>query len=121
VLYARCGFCGGIAPLWCAGRFMPHVPAYVEATPMGAACPMCGVLPPVFTCMVCGNGQFLFLPGAPMPAPSFPGASQNFAPVIQAQPGASESVLTKAFGEFATKFAGVLGTQAAGAMFGQQQ
>jgi hypothetical protein len=120
MLYARCGMCGGIAPLWCSGQFMPHVPAYVAATPTGAYCSVCGPMPSIFTCMACGTRQFLVLPGAPVPAPAFPGASQNFAAVVQAEPGASTSTLNNAFGKFLSSAGAAVGEQAAQAMFGQQ-
>jgi hypothetical protein len=83
LLYAGCGNCGAVVPLWCSGQFMPHMPMPVVATPMGAACQMCGVLPQIFTCGNCWTRQFLVLPGAPAPA------QQNLAPVVQAQPNAA--------------------------------
>lgn len=116
MLYARCAFCGAIVPLWCSGQFMAHAPVPVAATPMGAACSMCGVLPPIFTCGFCWNRQFLLLPGAPPPAPAYPGATQSMAAVVQAPQNASDSVLRDAF----TEFAGELGKGAAQALFGQQ-
>jgi hypothetical protein len=121
VLYARCGFCAGVAPLWCSGRFMPHVPVYVEATPMGAACSVCGVLPPAFGCMFCGTQQFLLLAGAPNPGLALPGRSQNYAAVIQAPPNASESVLSKGFSKFMSNVGSEFGKGVVQAMFGPQQ
>lgn len=120
MLYARCGFCGAIVPLWCSGRFMPHMPVAVAATPMGAGCSMCGVLPPFFTCGYCWGQQLLVLPGATAPVSRVPGTSQNFAPVVQAQPGSSDRTLKRAFDEFTTRFAGKLGEGAAQAVFGGQ-
>jgi hypothetical protein len=77
---------------------MPHMPVPVVATPMGAACQMCGVLPQIFTCGFCWTRQFLVLPGAPVPA------QQNLAPVVQAQqdapPGAVMQLLKQAAGGF---------------------
>lgn len=120
VLYARCGFCGAIVPLWCSGRFMPHVPVPVAATPMGACCSVCGVLPPVFTCGFCWGQQLLVLSGAQLPASPVPGANQKFAPVIQAQPGASENALQTGFEQFVKSVAGELGKGVGQAIFGQQ-
>ena len=109
MLYARCAFCGAIVPLWCSGRFMPHMPAAVAATPMGACCSMCGVLPPFFMCGFCGGQQLLLLPGAQPPAPVFPGAPRAFAPVVRAEQGASDSSLKTLFMEFGKGFAGEFG------------
>jgi hypothetical protein len=121
MLYARCAFCGAIVPLWCSGTFMPHMPMPVAATPAGPVCQACGVLPPVFTCGFCFGRQLLVLPGAQPPAPAFPGAQQTYAPVIQAQQGASESTLKKSFAKFAEGFMNQAGQSAANMMFGQQQ
>ena len=63
MLYARCAFCGYIAPLSCSGTFMPHPTTPVEATAMGATCPVCGPLPPVFTCPFFRHPVPLLLPG----------------------------------------------------------
>jgi len=121
MLYARCAFCGAIVPLWCSGRFMPHVPVPVAATQMGAFCSACGVLPPMFTCGFCWSQQLLVLPGAQPPAPAFAGAQQAYAPVVHAQQGASDVSLKKLFGKFAESFVSEAGKGAANAMFGQQQ
>ena len=121
MLYARCGFCGGIVPLWCSGQFMPHMPIPVAASPMGPACMMGGVLPPIFTCGFCGGRQVLFLPGAPMPAPAFPGQTTNVAPVVQAQQNAPPHVLNDMFKQLAGNIGTELGKGAAGALFGQSQ
>ncbi len=115
MLYAGCGFCGAIVPLWCSGQFMPHVPVAVAATPMGPTCSVCGILPPIFTCGFCWNRQFLVLPGAPATAP-LAGSSQNWAPVVQAQPGASQHVVM----ELLKEAAGGFGKEAAEVFFGQQ-
>lgn len=109
MLYARCAYCGGIQPLWCSGLFMPHMPVPVAATPMGAACSACGVLPPVFTCGFCWGRQLLYLQGAPPPAPALPGANQAFAPVIHAPQGASEGTLKNGFNELMRGVGGELG------------
>jgi len=60
MLYVGCGNCRSVVPLFCAGRFMPHVPLYLEGGPMGIFCGMCGPLPPIFTCMLCGVTQLPF-------------------------------------------------------------
>jgi hypothetical protein len=120
MLYARCAFCGAIVPLWCSGRFMPHVPTPVNATQMGATCGYCGVLPPVFTCGFCWGQQLLVLPGMQPPA-AMPGAQQTYAPVVHAQQGASEGSLKKMFGALGEGFMNQAGKNMANAMFGQQQ
>ena len=120
MLYARCGFCGGIVPLWCSGQFMPHMPVPVSASPMGATCSVCGVLPPIFTCGFCWNRQFLILPGAPVPDPSLTGTTQGVASVVQAQPGASEGTLKGLFKDIVTSASVEIAKRAAQAVFGQQ-
>jgi hypothetical protein len=87
---------------------MPHMPMPVAATPMGAACQMCGVLPQIFTCGYCWTRQFLVLPGAPVPA------QQNLAPVVQAQQNASPGAVMELLKEAAGKF----GSGAAQQIFG---
>ena len=91
MLYARCGYCGQIAPLWCAGQFMAHPPQPTMASAQGAYCPVCGVLPPVFTCNMCWCRQYLVVQGAqaPMQLPS----GQTFAAAVQAPQGTSHSKL----------------------------
>jgi hypothetical protein len=114
MLYARCSFCGYTAPLTCSGQFMPHPTALVEATAMGPTCPMCGPLPPVFTCPFF-HTQYLYLPGvSPMPQPGY-----TYAPVVQAPQGASEQTLNKGFGEIVGKLGAGIGKGAVEAMFGQ--
>jgi len=74
---------------------MPHMPTYVDAGPMGAYCPYCGPLAPVFTCLQCGVTQMLYLAGAgfaPQQMPS--GGPSTIAPAVQAPQGASGSQLT---------------------------
>jgi hypothetical protein len=100
---------------------MPHVPVPVAATQTGAFCSACGVLPPMFTCGFCWSQQLLVLPGAQPPAPAFPGAQQAYAPVVQAQQGASDTSVKKLFGKLAEGFISEAGKSAANAMFGQQQ
>jgi hypothetical protein len=87
----------------------------VELTAMGPTCPMCGPLPPVFTCPYF-HTQYLYVPGAsPMPQPG--GAA--YAPVVQAAPGASDHTLKKAFGELVGNVGTEIGKGAAQALFGQ--
>ena len=76
---------------------MPHYIQPMQATPMGAACPMCGVLPPMWTCGNCGTFQLLAIPGAPMPTQNAAGMGQPLAPVVQAPQGSSTSTLLKLF------------------------
>ena len=115
MLYARCAFCGYTAPLNCSGRFMPHPTVFVEMTAMGPTCPMCGPLPPIFTCPFF-HTQYLYIPGAsPMPQPG----GATYAPVVQAQPGASERTLSAAFEKVVGNVATELGKGAAQALFGR--
>lgn len=114
--YARCAYCGYTAPLTCSGQFMPHATALISITGMGPACPACGPLPPIFTCPFM-HTQYLYVPGAsPMPQPR---TGYVYAPVVQAQPGASEHTLRKAFTEVIGKVAAEFGKGAAQAIFGQ--
>ena len=113
MLYARCAYCGYTAPLNCSGQFMPHPTMLVEATAMGPTCPMCGPLPPVFTCPFF-HTQYLYLAGAsPMPQQGY-----AYAAVVQAPAGASENTLSKAFGEFFGHAGTEFGKGAVEAMFG---
>lgn len=110
MLYARCAFCGYTAPLSCSGSFMPHPTMVVELTAMGPTCPSCGPLPPAFMCPY-GHAQYLYVPGvSPMPQQGY-----AYAPVVQAQPGASDHSLTKAFVQAVGK---AVGEGANEAMFG---
>ena len=114
MLYARCAFCGYTAPLNCSGQFMPHPTMFVEATAMGPTCPACGPLPPVFTCPFF-HTQYLYIHGvSPAPQPGY-----TYAPVIQAQPGASEQTLNKGFGDLAVKVGVGIGKGAVEAVLGQ--
>lgn len=115
MLYARCAYCGFTAPLNCSGAFMPHPPVFVSLTAMGPTCPMCGPLPPVFTCPFF-HTQPLYVPG--MSPPPQPGA--GYAPVVQAQAGASESTLNAAFKEAIGTAAAEIGKGAVQAIFGQR-
>jgi hypothetical protein len=90
MLFAGCSSCRSIVPLWCAGQVMPHMPVPVEPSPMGPYCRFCGQMPPIFTCMVCGTTQGLFMPGmAAPPAPAM-GAGPLVAPAVQAPEAASQ-------------------------------
>ena len=113
MLYARCSFCGYTAALSCSGQFMPHPTMPVSQTAMGPACPACGPMPQYFTCPF-GHTQYLYLPGvSPMPQPGY-----AYAPVVQAQPGASAGSLAKAFVQAVGK---AVGEGANEAMFGGGQ
>ena len=114
MLYARCAHCGYIAPLTCSGRFMPHQTMLVSLTGMGPTCPACGPLPPVFTCPY-GFTQYLYLPGTPMPQ----GGGYSYAPVVQAQPGASPKTLKEMFADVVGKAAASAGEEAVDQVFGR--
>ena len=82
---------------------------------MGPTCPMCGPLPPIFTCPFF-HTQYLYIPGvSPMPQRGY-----TYAPVVQAQPGASDASLKSAFGDALGEIATEIGKGAAEAMFGQR-
>jgi len=116
MLYVGCGNCRSIVPLFCAGRFMPHPPLYVDAGYMGIQCGYCGVLPPIFVCTLCGVTQMAYVSGAPVPQQMMlPGAPNTVAPVVRADAGASGSdvskLLIKAAGAFLEHAAGKWGDQ----------
>ena len=116
MLYVGCGNCRVIETLICGGRFMPHMPAYVEGGPMGVYCPYCGPLPPIFTCMHCRVTQFAYFPGASFqPQMMLPGAPSTVAPVVHAESGANgselKSLLLSAGKSFLKDFAGHAGGQ----------
>lgn len=113
MLYARCAYCGYTAPLNCSGQFMPHPTMLVEATAMGPTCPMCGPLPPVFTCPFF-HTQYLYIQGVS----GMPQQGYTYAAVVQAPAGASDHTLSKAFGEFFGHAGTELGKGAAQAIFG---
>lgn len=92
MLAAGCSNCRSIAPLWCAGQFMPHAPLYVEPSPMGPCCAWCGLMPPVFTCFACGTTQGLYMPGMAVPQTRGPGL---LAPVISTSEGASQGQIAR--------------------------
>jgi hypothetical protein len=114
MLYARCAYCGYIAPLSCSGTFMPHPTTPVEATAMGATCPLCGPLPPVFTCPFF-HTQYLYLPGIS----GMPQQGYTYAAVVQAQPGASKETLNSGFGKAMGELGAGIGKGAVEAFFGQ--
>ena len=79
----------------------------------GPDVPSCGPLPPAFMCPY-GHAQYLYVPGvSPMPQQGY-----AYAPVVQAQPGASDHSLTKAFVQAVGK---AVGEGANEAMFGGGQ
>jgi len=93
---------------------MPHMPMYVEAGPMGACCPYCGPLAPVFTCMQCGVTQMMYVAGAGLAPQRMPlGGPSTVAPAVEAPQGASGSQLTSlllsAGKSFLTHFAETVG------------
>jgi hypothetical protein len=116
MLHAGCGNCGAVVPLFCAGQFMPHVPLYAEAGPMGIFCRCCGPKQPVFTCTLCGMTQMLYLPGAGFaPQMMGPGAPRMVAPVVNAHSGAGgneiKNLLMSAGKSFFSEFASHMGSQ----------
>jgi hypothetical protein len=111
VLYARCGNCAQIVPLWCTGQFMPHMPVAPVTTAHGAYCSMCGLLPPIFTCGFCWCRQYLVVQGAQNAAAPAIGPGQQTASAIQAPAGASPGMLKSSFAEFLKSFAGGAGTE----------
>jgi len=117
MLYAGCARCQSVTTLMCGGQFMPHVPVPVEPSPMGPACGWCGPLPPIFTCMVCGTTQGLYIPGMTVPPAQGAGVAPLVAPVAQAPPGASANQvhggIKDAGREFVTSFGKGLGEEAA--------
>ena len=117
MLYARCGYCGQIAPLWCAGQFMPHPPQPTMASAQGAYCPVCGILPPVFTCNMCWCRQYLVVQGAQVPMQRM--AGQTFAAAVQAPQGTSHGKLMELFMAGAKSFLEGAGNQAGQWAMGQ--
>jgi len=116
MLYVGCGNCRAIVPLFCAGRFMPHMPTYVDAGPMGVCCPYRGPLASVFTCLQCGVTQMMYVAGSGFAPQSMPsGGPSTIAPAVQAPAGASGSQLTSllmsAGKSFLSEFAGHAGGQ----------
>lgn len=115
MLYVGCGNCRAVETLICGGRFMPHMPAYVEGGPMGVFCPWCGQLPPVFTCMQCRVTQMAYFPGAALPPQMMlPGGSNTVAPVVHAEAGASGSKLNDLLFSAGKSFLNEIAKQAGG-------
>jgi hypothetical protein len=108
MLFAGCSSCRSITALWCAGQFMPHMPTPVEPSPTGPFCRFCGQMPPVFTCMVCGTRQGLFVPGMAAP-PSAGQAAPLVAPAVEAPPGASEGEVHGQLRSYVSEFVTSLG------------
>jgi hypothetical protein len=117
MLYAGCARCQSVTTLMCGGQFMPHVPVPVEPSPMGPACAWCGLMPPIFTCMVCGTTQGIYIPGMTVPPAQGAGVAPLVAPVAQAPPGASlnqvHGGIKDAGHEFVTSLGKGLGEEAA--------
>ena len=111
MLYAGCARCQSVTTLMCGGRFMPHVPVPVEPSAMGPACGWCGPLPPIFTCMVCGTTQGLYIPGMTAPPAQGAGVAPLVAPVAQAPPNAAPHQLRSGFEQAAEQFASSFGKQ----------
>jgi len=88
------------------------------ATAHGSYCPVCGVLPPVFTCNMCWCRQFLVVQGAPAPMQAF-GPGQTYAAAVQAPQGASHGTLKEIFMAALKGAAPVAGEQAAQWVMGQ--
>jgi hypothetical protein len=120
MLHAGCSRCQSVTTLICAGRFMVHPAVPVEPSPMGPACGWCGLLPPVFTCMVCGTTQGLYIPGMTVMPAQGAGIAPLVAPAVQAPQGASPAQVhggLKEVGlEFISSFGKGFGEGAAGAV-----
>ena len=116
MLVARCAFCGYTAPLTCSGKFMPHMPMFVELTTAGPTCPACGPLPTIFTCPN-WHTQYLYVPGvSPMPQQGY-----TYAAVAQVQPGASNQSIKDAIKEVVGHLGESIGEGAVDEMFGRFQ
>jgi hypothetical protein len=111
MLYAGCANCQSVTTLVCTGQFMPHAAVAVEPTPMGPACAWCGLMPPVFTCFVCGTTQGVYFPGMTRPPAQGAGVAPLVAPVAQAPPNAAPHQLRSGFEQAAEQFASSFGKQ----------
>jgi hypothetical protein len=111
MLYVGCSNCRRVDALWCAGRFMPHPPVYVEPSPMGPYCGYCGPLPTIFTCFYCGAVQAMYMPGMTTPQLTGPGSTQLVAPAFQAAPGASQAQVNYGLKQAADTFLGAAGKE----------
>jgi len=113
MLYAGCSVCQQVVPLRCCGLMFPHFPLDAIQTPFGVGCMVCGVAPPVFTCMTCFTLQRLYVPGAQFPIAAVQAQSQRVAPVVQAPAGASDSTVKTLLAQSAKSFATEFGSAAA--------
>jgi hypothetical protein len=109
MLYVGCSNCRRVDALWCAGQFMPHAPMYVEPSPMGPFCGVCGPLPQIFRCMYCGAVQAMYMPGMAAPQLTGPGSAQLVAPAFQAAPNASPSHVDSGLKQCANAFLSTFG------------
>ena len=110
MVYARCGYCSQIVPLWCCGQFMAHAPVPPVATPTGVVLDVRRAAADLL-CRFCGCRQYLVVQGAQPPAGI--GQAKAVAAAVTAPPNASSNTLNQAFGEFAKSFAGGMGEQLA--------
>ena len=113
MLYAGCSVCQRVVPLLCGGQLFPHLPLDAIQTPFGVGCPICGVTPPIFTCLTCFTTQRLYVPGAQFPIAAVQAQGQMVAPVAQAPSGANESTVKTLLKESAKSFAVQFGKAAA--------
>ena len=122
MLYAGCGACRRVIPLFCGGQFFPHMPMGAIPTPFGVGCPMCGITPPVFTCLTCFTTQHLYMQGAPVQVHALQAQGMHVAPVVHAPQGTGEGMLQGMMRDAVKSFAGSFGDSLAsklcGAFFG---
>lgn len=91
----------------------PHFPLEAIQTPFGVGCVVCGVAPPMFTCLTCFTPQRLYVPGAAFPIAAVQAQQQHVAPVTHAAAGASESLVKTLLAQSAKSFASEFGSAAA--------
>jgi len=118
MLYTQCRYCARIGPLMCSGTMFPHPTMPLVTTAYGSTCPGCYGVMQLFTCTGCGTPQFLMKLGGS--APAFGAAAGNYAPVVQAKQGASQSMLKELFRAGAKTFMSEAGTDLARSLFGGQ-
>ena len=119
MLHAACSGCGAIVPLFCAGQFFPHMPFYVQLSPMGILCNFCGILPPIFTCTLCGTRQSIYLQGSNFnPQQVMAAGISKIAPVVQSAPNAKEGTVKQLVKDAAKGFAGEFGKGLASKLLG---
>jgi hypothetical protein len=119
MLYTGCSGCGAVVPLFCAGQFLPHMPMYVQSTPLGIVCNICGILPPVFTCTLCGTVQRLYVQGMNFnPQQVVAGGVSRIAPVVQSNANTKESAVKSLLSNAAKSFAGEFGKGVAKQLLG---